>query len=100
MTEPEFYSDQSPTKETLEAIKEWKPPFDGLEEFLTEAFRGYGRVWRQGGFLKIATGGWSGNEEMISALQDNAVFWALYWESSHRGGLFQFKIIPPAKEKP
>jgi len=102
MTSPEFNSDGYPTNETLTAIAEWKHPFDGLEEFLTEAFKGYGRVWREKGLLKIATGGWSGNEEMIAALQDNVIFWAMCWDSSHRGGLFVFQDIPkvPAAPEP
>ena len=40
----------------------------------------------------MATGGWSGNESIISSLQDNIMFWSMYWESSHRGGLFIFRI--------
>lgn len=40
----------------------------------------------------ISTGGWSGNEDLISALRENAPFWGLYWEESRRGGHFKFEI--------
>jgi len=100
MTHPQFDSNEYPTEETLKAIKEWNHPFDGFEEFLTEAFNGYGRVWREKGLLNIATGGWSGNEDMIGALQDNFIFWTIHWEASRRGGLFQFKTIPQSPAAP
>ena len=47
----------------------------------------YGRMWQEKGLLKLATGGWSGNEAITHAMKQNYVLWALMWESSHRGGL-------------
>jgi hypothetical protein len=39
--------------------------------------------------LSIATGGWSGCEEILS--ETHMTLWrALYWQSSHRGGLEVF----------
>lgn len=43
---------------------------------------------------KISTAGWSQNEELISALKRNYVFWSMFWYSSVRGGHFTFHIIP------
>lgn len=40
--------------------------------------------------LNISTGGWSGHEEIVSAL-GMTFFWFLYWQSSQRGGHFTFK---------
>ena len=40
--------------------------------------------------LYLATGGWSENEYLISALQEN-IFWTLYWTKSERGGAFYFE---------
>lgn len=41
--------------------------------------------------LYMATGGWSGNEDIIGALK-NTFFWMRYWYSSVRGGGFTFLI--------
>jgi hypothetical protein len=40
--------------------------------------------------LSLCTGGWSGNEDIIAALQDNFLFWTMYWDSTHSGGEYKF----------
>lgn len=45
-------------------------------------------------FLRCATGGWSGNEALIAALNDNRMLRSLAWRFSARGGLH----IYPYKE--
>jgi len=42
--------------------------------------------------LTLHTGGWSGNEDIIRALQKNSMFWILYWVKSIRGGHYYFEI--------
>lgn len=37
------------------------------------------------------TGGWSGNESLIDALQHNVLFWSFCWEMSAKGGVHVFK---------
>lgn len=45
---------------------------------------------------RISTGGWSGNEEIIAAMRDNTACWHSTWESTRRGGHYEFAI--PTKE--
>lgn len=40
----------------------------------------------------ISTGGWSGNETLIGAMQDNYLFWATCWVQSRRGGHYVFEV--------
>jgi hypothetical protein len=50
-------------------------------------------IWKEGRFrwsLELHTVGWSGNEDIIIALQKN-VFWMLFWEKTERGGHYYFK---------
>lgn len=42
-------------------------------------------------FLRLATGGWSGNESIIGALDRNVVAIAMLWCLSSRGGLHIYK---------
>lgn len=44
-------------------------------------------------FYFLHTGGWSGNESLIDALQENTMVWSITWYSSTRGGHYQF-IVP------
>lgn len=40
----------------------------------------------------ISTGGWSGNESIIRAMQANDMMWNLNWVQSHRGGHYIFEL--------
>ena len=40
---------------------------------------------------RSSTGGWSGNESIIASMHKN-VLWSLFWESSRRGGHYEFRI--------
>ena len=103
MNEPTFDEHGYPTEETLKAITEWKYK-DGwyeLLDFVNEAWH-----WRDFVQCEIVkntfseyvlkfrcvTGGWSGNEDIIEALQKNAMFWAMCWKESHRGGKHVFEV--------
>lgn len=43
----------------------------------------------------VSTGGWSGNESIITTMQSNFVMWAATWDSRRRGGHFVF-LVPVA----
>ncbi len=87
-----------PSESDLKQIREWShEDFAGLMEFVRDLWN-----WPEFGFMsddelhhdhfELHTGGWSGNEVIIGALQDNVMFWSLCWESSRRGGHYIFKV--------
>lgn len=62
----------------------WTPSLISVDEWLNEKLRTVVRV-------SLATGGWSGNERIIDAL-DGTMFHLRFWESSHRGGLYVYEV--------
>lgn len=83
-----------PSHSELDKIAAWKPgDYSELIAYIEPYVNQYGRLTRlENGRVEIATGGWSGCEEIIVALQENHIFWAVCWQSSHRGGLVVFKL--------
>lgn len=89
-----------PTEEELERIKNW----DYTEGWLHlmayikscwwRADWGWSMTSVEGHPTRydISTGGWSGNESIISAMQENFLFWALCWEQSRKGGHYIFNV--------
>ena len=43
-------------------------------------------------FLRLATGGWSGNEDIVSAINHNVMIRALTWRLTARGGLHIYQF--------
>lgn len=68
--------------------------FTGAEmlEFTRALWSYPDRWWTEGDILHLSTGGWSGNESLIYAMQENRMFWAICWESSRRGGHYTFDL--------
>src|SRR6478736_10329887 len=92
--EPTFDNHGYPTEETLKTIEEWKIlNFNEIPKILEYVYTGWNyKEWgwsknkRQhraykGGQLRryyhISTGGWSGNESLISAMENNHILWSL-----------------------
>jgi len=78
----------------LDQIMRWPiDDYGALITFIEPYFNQHGRLrYSEDGLVNIATGGWSGVEEVVSALRANHIFWATCWVSSHRGGLFVFRL--------
>ncbi len=56
---------------------------------------GVTRIWHKQHpilILELHTGGWSANEEIINTLQDNKLFWLMWWWKTERGGYYTFEI--------
>lgn len=92
--QPEFCGDGYPTESTCQAIREWPySDLPGLFDFMQAAWS-YPTLFTpdgSGGY-RISTGGWSGNEGLIDAMQENVMAWSLCWQSSKRGGHYEFEI--------
>ena len=94
--------DGYPTDAALEALLEWPiTDMPAAVEYAAETFNAMlGRAWKvergepenESGQAEwhFATGGWSGCEDVIGALQDSnhGVLWMGFWVSSRRGGKF------------
>jgi hypothetical protein len=75
-------------------VKTW--PYDkghaGLLELVRANWQWENYFHQDGNKYALSTGGWSGNEDLIGALQENTLFWACCWESSCRGGHYEFEV--------
>ena len=95
-----------PTDEQLDRIRHWQQGIRELIEYLWSIWWmpdwGFKSKWGYSSFprrrvlkLELHTGGWSGNESIIEALQENKqgnIFWFMYWERSTKGGHYWFEI--------
>jgi len=85
--------DDYPTEDELHKITTWHPKdFVGCMEYILTLWNyadcGY---WKQEGEVYyLSTGGWSGNEDIIEALENNYIWWMMYWCQSRRGGHYIF----------
>ena len=87
-------ADGYPTDKTLRVIKNWPyNDFQGLMVFIRVAWWMPEFGWRSWGKKYwLSTAGWSGNEDIIRALERNMMFWLMCWQSSRRGGHYIFEI--------
>ena len=86
-----------PDEEELEKIRTWDPTDPlGLLAFVCARWHFGDWGWHvKGHTYHLSTGGWSGNEDLINAMQANYVFWALCWHTSRRGG--HYTLVIPAR---
>lgn len=94
-TLPLLAEDGYPGSALLARIRAWpmEAGWQALLEALSERFESHGRAWRlDEKRYGLATGGWSGNEDMIDALKENFLFWGMCWEESRCGGRHVFTV--------
>jgi len=85
-------SDGYPDKDELEKIKSWNwRDGEGLLEYVAGLWHWDNYAWQKGKLWFLSTGGWSGNEELIDAMQENLVWWMFHWYRSTRGGHYEFQ---------
>jgi hypothetical protein len=108
MNEPTFDSNGYPTEETLERIRTW--PIKHEDEFLA-AMDFAGRAWsypdrwqreddwpdpdlfdRPCTRYTFSTGGWSGNESIVSAIEANMILQMVGVWSWRRGGHYEYRF--------
>jgi hypothetical protein len=86
--------DDYPTDAMLDKIEKWTGDYKELMQFIEPHWQ-YGKsgYWSEDGMeYKISTAGWSGNEDILRALQENYTFWSLCWVQSRRGGHYIFEV--------
>ncbi len=85
--------DGYPTDATLKRIAEWDAADrEGALELVRSLWRWPNYATRNGDEFEFITGGWSGNESLISALEENLLIKAMCWWSSERGGRHVWKL--------
>jgi len=98
-----------PTDEEIQKIKEWPLGRSYTEyfDFIQTCWWAAEWGWKEEDAVDelfkypvrrytISTGGWSGNEDIISAMKENQILWIVTWMQSRRGGhfIFQVQIAP------
>ena len=85
-----------PTNTDIKKIVNWPyDDFKGLISFIYTIwhYADCGYWTKRGNKYYISTGGWSGNEEIIGAMQKNKqFFWTMCWYQSRRGGHYIFHV--------
>lgn len=100
-------SDGYPTKEELDRIEAWPITGDWRECFAFIKSCWWSPSWgwseeaygNDGTIYRISTGGWSGNEDIIDAMQDNMILWAMCWREHRVGGHYVFRSMSMSVEE-
>jgi len=106
----EMMPDGYPTDDVLTRIREWPTnDLNGCLDFVHDLWH-YGGPWCSTDisnvesellharpidrYLRCATGGWSGNEEIVAAMDGNAMLRVMCWRLSAAGGLHIWRYLP------
>ena len=88
-----------PDEQTLRFIRRYdtlKAPIEDLRDFVIQNwhYADGGASLISGRKFELHTGGWSGNESIIAALEKSSkgMFWFFCWVMSKRGGHYWFEI--------
>jgi hypothetical protein len=85
-----------PGEEDIKKIKEWPlktwQDYRDLANFVMRIWEYPDYATLKGRTLRLVTGGWSGNESIIGAIERNRNFSLVCWEMSRRGGLHIYKL--------
>jgi len=90
-----------PEEDELAVIREWDAmDLRGLMKYVETLWTYRGEYFKQvGDVWYISTGGWSGNEDIVGAMQDNYIWWALNWLQTRRGGHYIFCTMQTSIEQ-
>ena len=95
MTDDLLDEDGYPTDYALDKIAKWcYTDHIGLMQFIKPLwhFADYGYWTQTDTKYEISTAGWSGNEDIIRAMNKNMTFWSFCWVQSRRGGHYIFEV--------
>lgn len=74
-------------RQYVDAVKElWWPDGNGITVTQASGDRGDAHIE-----VRLATGGWSGNEEIMAVVKDT-LFHFMFWQVIKRGGLFVYHV--------
>ena len=96
--------DGYPTEDALDKIEKWqyndpKGWFKFIENIWHLRSWGWSEGYNENGMYQynISTAGWSGNEDIIRAMQKNKILWSVAWVQSRRGGHYIFEVKDESK---
>jgi hypothetical protein len=83
-----------PEKHELEKIRNWpvESGWHGLLNYVRGRWYHSDYFYKQGNTYLMSTYGWSGNMQLIMALDSNRLFWNTCWISSEKGGHYKFEV--------
>lgn len=89
-------SDDYPTDEQLARLENWPiaDPYGWLEYARSLWWNPewcWPKLAEPGILCNVSTGGWSGNESIVNAM-GKSILWAVTWETSRKGGHYQFRL--------